>query len=96
MVTITTLPKISETAAPGPTSRARGDSFKFDPAGRRLHADFTPLSEPIKTNDEHLYILPNDDEEMGRLHMQHYLIRLLFQSNHSAPVADRLSAHGTK
>ncbi|KAJ3044301.1 hypothetical protein HDV00_002621 [Rhizophlyctis rosea] len=77
------------------TARSRGDSFKYDTAGRRIHADFTPLSEDAVPSDK-LYILPNDDEEMDRLHLQHYAIRLLFGSNFSAPATKFLSEPGTK
>ncbi|KAJ3038540.1 hypothetical protein HDV00_000545 [Rhizophlyctis rosea] len=76
--------------APPPNARPRADSFKFDTAGRRLHADFTPLSETAVASDR-LYMLPNDDEEMDRLHMQHYVLQLLFGSNFSAPVTKLLS-----
>ena len=75
--------------------KPRGDSFKYDASGRRLHADFTPLSEDAVASDK-LYVLPNDEEEMERLHMQHYIVRLLFGGNYSAPVTKRLESPGAK
>ncbi|CAG8795915.1 3615_t:CDS:1, partial [Cetraspora pellucida] len=38
-----------------------------------------------------IYALPNDDDEQDRLHLQHFLIRYLFQSNFSAPIENILS-----
>ncbi|KAJ3028658.1 hypothetical protein HDV00_010105, partial [Rhizophlyctis rosea] len=73
--------------------RTRTDSFAYDPLGRRIHADFTPLSSSPSTTEK-VYVLPNDDEEMDRLTMQHYCIRQLFQSNFSAPVAGVLRSGG--
>ena len=42
------------------------------------------------------YFLPNDDEEMDRLHLQHYMWRYIWQSNYSAPVDDLLKTENTK
>ncbi|KAJ3045145.1 hypothetical protein HDV00_011871 [Rhizophlyctis rosea] len=68
-----------------PPMSSRDGAFKYDPSGRRLHADLTPLSEDTVSSDK-LYSLPNDDEEMDRLHLQHYIVRLMFLGNFSAPV----------
>ncbi|KAJ3052187.1 hypothetical protein HK097_006739 [Rhizophlyctis rosea] len=87
-------PSFEDASAPSST-RSRADSFKFDTSGRRLHADFTPLDEEQVASGR-LYILPNDDEEMERLHIQHYMLRLLFKSNFSAPVQKMLSTPGAK
>ncbi|KAJ3045364.1 hypothetical protein HDV00_010234 [Rhizophlyctis rosea] len=76
-------------------TRPRAESFSFDSSGRRLHADLTPLTESTVTSDR-LYFLPNDDEEMDRLHLQHYIIRLIFGSNFSAPVTQMLKESGRK
>ncbi|CAG8450175.1 9280_t:CDS:2 [Racocetra fulgida] len=40
--------------------------------------------------DNSSYSLPNDDEEIDRLQMQHYLARYILQSNFCAPVNNRL------
>ncbi|CAG8828023.1 8367_t:CDS:2, partial [Cetraspora pellucida] len=42
------------------------------------------------------YSLPNDDDEQDRLHLQHFLIRYIWQSNFSAPVEHILSKSGSK
>jgi len=41
-------------------------------------------------NDSVQYLLPNDDDEIDRLQMQHYLLRYIWQSNFSAPVKEIL------
>ncbi|KAJ3032320.1 hypothetical protein HDV00_007695 [Rhizophlyctis rosea] len=64
---------------------------KYDEQGRRLHNNFLPISEDSVPSDK-LYILPNDDEEMDRLHLQHYIMGMLFQSNFSAPVGRTLKS----
>ncbi|CAG8580588.1 10049_t:CDS:2, partial [Gigaspora margarita] len=38
------------------------------------------------------YPLPNDDEESDRLHLQHFLIRYIWQSNFSSPIEHILSS----
>src|SRR6266542_1357272 len=43
--------------------------------GRRYH-----------NNPNLIYHLPNDDTEIDRLQLQHYLTRYVWQSNYSAPV----------
>ncbi|CAG8457977.1 5347_t:CDS:2 [Cetraspora pellucida] len=42
------------------------------------------------------YPLPNDDDELDRLHSQHFFVRYLFQSNFSAPIGHLLSNPETK
>ncbi|KAF0511297.1 S-adenosyl-L-methionine-dependent methyltransferase [Gigaspora margarita] len=42
------------------------------------------------------YPLPNDDEESDRLHLQHFLIRYIWQSNFSSPIDHILSSQGSK
>ena len=70
--------------------------FQYDNQGRRLHADFTPLNSDAAVTSQKVYILPNDDEEMDRLHLQHYIVRFLFRSNFSAPVARGLTEGGRR
>ncbi|CAI2185876.1 5702_t:CDS:2 [Funneliformis geosporum] len=60
------------------------EEFRIE-EGRRFHN-----VETIK------YFLPNDDEELDRLHLQHYMWRYLWQSNFSAPVDDLLQKEETK
>ncbi|KAF0449615.1 S-adenosyl-L-methionine-dependent methyltransferase [Gigaspora margarita] len=43
-----------------------------------------------------VYHLPNDEDEADRLHIQHFLIRYIWQSNFSAPVEHILSKPGAK
>ncbi|CAG8678872.1 7247_t:CDS:2, partial [Cetraspora pellucida] len=43
-----------------------------------------------------IYHLPNDEDEQDRLHLQHFLIRYLFQSNFSSPIEHILDKPGTK
>ncbi|RIA87694.1 S-adenosyl-L-methionine-dependent methyltransferase [Glomus cerebriforme] len=52
--------------------------FKFENGRRYLN------------DDSIQYVLPNDDEEIDRLQMQHYLFRYIWQSNFSAPVKEIL------
>ncbi|CAI2169202.1 16858_t:CDS:2 [Funneliformis geosporum] len=64
-------------------SNNRKEEFKYVD-GRRYH------------NVPNLrYHLPNDDIEIDRLHLQHYLTRYIWQSNYSAPVHELLE-HGGK
>ncbi|CAG8718803.1 889_t:CDS:2, partial [Cetraspora pellucida] len=42
------------------------------------------------------YHLPNDESETDRLHLQHFMLRYLWQSNFSAPINDILSKPGAK
>ncbi|RHZ83291.1 hypothetical protein Glove_97g89 [Diversispora epigaea] len=42
------------------------------------------------------YPLPNDDEELDRLHQQHFLLRYVWQRNFGAPVKHILNQHGSK
>ncbi|CAG8602268.1 14549_t:CDS:2 [Acaulospora morrowiae] len=42
------------------------------------------------------YPLPNDYDELDRLHLQHFVIRHIFQSNFSAPVEHVLNRDGSK
>ncbi|CAG8460391.1 13280_t:CDS:2, partial [Dentiscutata heterogama] len=43
-----------------------------------------------------IYPLPNDEEESERLHLQHFVIRYIWNSNFSAPVKHILSEPGSK
>ncbi|CAG8772121.1 7367_t:CDS:2, partial [Gigaspora margarita] len=58
--------------------------FRYDD-GRRFHCV-----------DDAIYYLPNDEDEQDRLHLQHFLIRYIFQSNFSAPIKHLLEKPGTK
>ncbi len=42
------------------------------------------------------YILPNDDEEADRLHMQHFVYRYAWQSNFASPVEHILNSKDIK
>src|SRR6266542_213641 len=42
------------------------------------------------------YILPNDDDECDRLHMQHFVFRYAWQSNFASPVEHILNSNDTK
>ncbi|CAG8499111.1 6244_t:CDS:2 [Diversispora eburnea] len=42
------------------------------------------------------YPLPNDDEELDRLHQQHFLLRYIWQRNFAAPVKHVLNQNGSK
>src|SRR6266542_435008 len=54
------------------------ESFRFI-NGRRYHN---------AENSE--YILPNDDDECDRLHMQHFVFRYAWQSNFASPIEEIL------
>ncbi|CAG8771491.1 16480_t:CDS:2, partial [Cetraspora pellucida] len=43
-----------------------------------------------------VYPLPNDDDELDRLHLQHFMMRYIWQSNFSAPIKHILSSPRTK
>ncbi|KAF0541350.1 S-adenosyl-L-methionine-dependent methyltransferase [Gigaspora margarita] len=43
-----------------------------------------------------VYSLPNDEEESDRLHLQHFLLRYVWQNNFSAPIEHILSKPGSK
>ncbi|CAG8683662.1 16597_t:CDS:2, partial [Funneliformis mosseae] len=47
--------------------------------GRRFH-----------NNENSIYFLPNDNEEVDRLQLQHFLFRYIWKSNFSAPINDLL------
>ena len=42
------------------------------------------------------YVLPNDDDEFDRLHLQHIVIRYAWQGNFASPVEHILNSKGTK
>ncbi|CAG8753584.1 5821_t:CDS:2, partial [Dentiscutata erythropus] len=58
--------------------------FRFND-GRRYH-----------NAENAVYQLPNDEYETDRLHIQHFLLRYLLQSNFSAPIEHILSEPGAK
>ncbi|CAI2167340.1 13101_t:CDS:2 [Funneliformis geosporum] len=58
------------------------DEYRFI-GGRRFHN--------VETSK---YLLPCDDDELDRLHVQHYICRHIWQRNYSAPVKERLGAGG--
>ncbi|CAG8437306.1 9831_t:CDS:2 [Dentiscutata heterogama] len=43
-----------------------------------------------------VYPMPNDEDEQDRLHLQHFLMRYLWQSNFSAPINHILTKPGSK
>ncbi|CAO3598500.1 unnamed protein product [Absidia cylindrospora] len=59
-------------------SSNKASMFRYK-EGRRYHED-----ETIP------YVLPNDDEEIDRVHQQHWLFRYLFQSNFEVPLHNDL------
>ncbi|RHZ83324.1 hypothetical protein Glove_97g93 [Diversispora epigaea] len=68
-----------------PSTNTQEDSdFRYI-EGRRYHN-----VENVK------YPLPNDDEELDRLHQQHFLLRYVWQRNFGAPVKHILNQDGTK
>ena len=42
------------------------------------------------------YVLPNDDDEFDRLHLQHIVIRYAWQGNFASPVEYILNSEGAK
>ncbi|CAG8804257.1 22480_t:CDS:2, partial [Gigaspora margarita] len=65
-----------------PIKKIFNDDFKFID-GRRYH------------NVENIhYFLPNDDQEIDRLQLQHYMMRYIWHSNFSSPVRDLLNEGG--
>ncbi|RIB27805.1 S-adenosyl-L-methionine-dependent methyltransferase [Gigaspora rosea] len=58
------------------------NSFRYSD-GRRFHNDTK-------------YIMPNDDEEVDRLQMQHFLYRNIWNGNYSAPVTEFLERGNCK
>ncbi|RUS30288.1 S-adenosyl-L-methionine-dependent methyltransferase, partial [Jimgerdemannia flammicorona] len=44
------------------------------------------------TSGNKRYLLPNDDEEIGRLDYQHYVMRALIHGNFQSPIEERLEA----
>ena len=66
------------------TTNLDKEDFRFI-GGRRFH------------NVENAkYPLPNDDEECDRLHMQHFIIRYVWQSNFCSPVEHILNSEDAK
>ncbi|CAG8621763.1 18313_t:CDS:2 [Dentiscutata erythropus] len=43
-----------------------------------------------------IYPMPNDEDEQDRLHLQHFLMRYLWQSNFSAPIDQILNTPGAQ
>ncbi|RHZ83325.1 hypothetical protein Glove_97g92 [Diversispora epigaea] len=77
--------KTSKKSTPLPSTNTQEDSdFRYI-EGRRYHN-----VENVK------YPLPNDDEELDRLHQQHFLFRYVWQRNFAAPVKHILNQDGTK
>ncbi|KAJ3299687.1 hypothetical protein HK104_007615 [Borealophlyctis nickersoniae] len=80
---------------PKPSESPAGEpDFQFAD-GRRFLSKFDPLSPNTEQNDL-IYTLPNDDNEMDRLHLQHYMLRYAFQGNYCAPVTKTLRKRGAK
>ncbi|RHZ84507.1 hypothetical protein Glove_80g40 [Diversispora epigaea] len=77
--------KILKKSASSPSINVQEDSdFRYS-NGRRYHN-----VESVK------YPLPNDDEELDRLHQQHFLLRYVWQRNFAAPVKHILNQNGSK
>ncbi|CAG8476804.1 7001_t:CDS:2 [Racocetra fulgida] len=56
------------------SSQATQSEFQYRD-GRRFH-----------NTEGAIYPMPNDEDEQDRLHLQHFLMRYLWQSNFSAPI----------
>src|SRR5688572_1316851 len=67
-----------------PESPNKNKSFRFE-NGRRFHND-----------ESSKYFLPNDEDEIDRLHSQHFLIKYVWQRNYLAPVDDLLENEKAK
>jgi len=66
------------------TTNSDKEDFRFVD-GRRYH------------NEENSkYILPNDENECDRLHMQHFCLRYAYQGNYASPVEHILNGEGAK
>ncbi|CAG8515050.1 415_t:CDS:2 [Funneliformis caledonium] len=78
------------------THRSRMINSKDDYDGSSKKEEFKYVDGRRYHNVSNLrYHLPNDDIEIDRLQLQHYLTRYIWQSNYSAPVHDLLE-HGGK
>ena len=80
----TKVKKISHKQTQQPEPPNKEERFRFED-GRRFHNDKNAK-----------YFLPNDDDEVDRLHSQHFLVRYLWQSNYLAPIDDILKDEKTK
>ncbi|CAG8579631.1 14164_t:CDS:2 [Acaulospora morrowiae] len=58
-----------------------GEQFRYI-QGRRFHNVLSAV-----------YDLPNDDEEADRLHLEHFLIKAVWQSNFSSPIIRQLESN---
>ncbi|CAG8636966.1 10620_t:CDS:2 [Funneliformis caledonium] len=86
MGNIFTKPVINKAKIPFNTNTTNMDYENFHYVeGRRFHN--------VQTSK---YILPNDDEECDRLHMQHFLMRYVWQGNFASPVEHILKRVGSK
>jgi hypothetical protein len=65
-----------------PCNQPSNSNFQYI-GGRRYH-----IAEKIR------YALPDDDEEVYRLQVVHYLLRYVWNSNFSAPVEGMLKSGG--
>ncbi|KAJ3040436.1 hypothetical protein HDV00_010872 [Rhizophlyctis rosea] len=74
-------------------NRSGGD-FKYKD-GRRYDVNFDPLVPGINKKDL-VYPMPNDEDEMDRLDIQHYMLRYAYQGNYCAPVTDMLCKRGAR
>ncbi|RIB28945.1 S-adenosyl-L-methionine-dependent methyltransferase [Gigaspora rosea] len=64
---------------------------------QKTHTEFRYVDGRRFHNLENaVYPLPNDDDESDRLHMQHFLIRYIWQNNFSAPIEHILNDPNTK
>ena len=62
-----------------------------------LNKDFRFINGRRYHNAENSkYVLPNDDDECDRLHLQHYVFRYAWQGNFASPVEHILNSKGTK
>ena len=66
------------------TTNSNKEKFRFID-GRRYH-----------NVEDSKYSLPNDDKECDRLHMQHFVLRCVWQGNFASPVERILKGQDAK
>lgn len=59
-------------------------------------ANFQFIGERRFHKDNSEYFFPNDDEECDRLHLQHFLLKEIWDRNFSAPIENNLKKNGTR
>src|SRR6266498_2668932 len=75
--------------------RSSGNSSTITATSRSSESSYRYI-DGRTFNENTNYSLPNDDEEIDRLHRQHYLVRYVWQGNFCAPVHRILKRPGAK